>query len=65
MKNSHRQADFTRSDFGSFLFWKVFWKMIRAESPLVFALKVLACGAFLAVMTLVLFLTGEIAREWK
>ena len=65
MKNSLRQADFTSSDFESFLFWKVFWKMIRAESPIVFVLKVLACGAFLAVMTLALFLTGEIAREWK
>jgi hypothetical protein len=65
MKNSRRDAEFTNSDFESFLFWKVFRKMIRAESPIVFALKVLACGAFLAVMTLVLFLTGEIAREWK
>jgi hypothetical protein len=65
MKNSHRDAKFTNSDFDSFLFWKVFWKMIRAESPIVFVLKVLACGAFLAVMTFVLFLTGEIAREWK
>ena len=65
MKNSRRHPDFTSSDFESFLFWKVFWKMIRAESPIVFVLKVLACEAFLAVMTLVLFLTGEIAREWK
>lgn len=65
MKNSRRQPDFTNSDLESFLFWKVFWKMIRAESPIVFVLKVLACGAFLAAMTFVLFLTGELARECK
>lgn len=65
MKNPRREAEFTNSDFKSFLFWKVFWKMIRADSPIVFVLKVLACGAFLGVITLVLFLTGEIAPDWK
>ncbi len=65
MKNNHREPEFTNSDFESFLFWKVFWKMIRADSPIVFAIKVLGCGAFLAVMTFLLFLTGEIFREWK
>ena len=65
MKRGRREAEFTNSDFESFLFWKVFWKLIRADSPIVFVLKVLACGAFLAVLTFLLFLTGEIAREWK
>ena len=65
MKNNRREAEFTTSDFESFLFWKVFWKMIRTDSPIVFIVKVLGCGAFLAVMTLVLFLTGEIARDWR
>lgn len=65
MKRGRHEADFTSSDLESFLFWKVFWKMIRAESPIVFILKVLTCGAFLALMMLVLFLTGEIVLEWK
>lgn len=65
MKDSRRDAEFTNSDFDSFLFWKVIRKMIRADSPIVFVLKVLACGAFLAVMTLLLFLTDEIVREWR
>ena len=41
MKNSRREAEFTNSDFESFLFWKVFWKLIRADSPIVFIPKVL------------------------
>jgi len=65
MKNSRPEPAFTNSDFESFLFWKVFWKMIRADSPIVFILKVLGCGAFLAVMTFFLFVTAEIFRDWN
>ena len=64
MKNSRREAEFTKADFESFLLWKVFWKMIRADSPYVFFLKVLGCGAFLIAMILLMCLTSEIARSW-
>ncbi len=47
MKSDRRGSEFTRSDFESFLFWRVFWKMVRADHPLVFLLKVCGCGAFL------------------
>ncbi len=65
MKNSHRDAKFTNSDFDSFLFWKVFWKMVRADHPLVFLLKVVGCGAFLALMTFLLFLTHDLFQALR
>ena len=62
---SDRDAEFTRSDFESFLFWRVFRKMIRADHPLVFLLKVAGCGAFLALMTFLLFLTYDLFQALR
>ena len=65
MKSVRRGVEFTRSDFESFLFWRVFWKMVRAHHPLVFLLKVVGCGAFLALMTFLLFLTHDLFQALR
>lgn len=62
MKISRRDPQFTRAELESFLLWKVFWKMIRVQSPIVFTLKIFGCGVFLAALIFLLCLTGEIAR---
>jgi len=41
MKNRRKETTFTREDFDSFFLRKVFWKLIKEETPLVFFLKVL------------------------
>ena len=45
MKNRRQKIEITREDLDSFFLWKVFWKMIRQENPLIFFLKVLLLGA--------------------
>lgn len=60
--NKYRQRlEITNSDLDSFLLWKVFSKMIRNENPVLLTLKILGCGAFLAAMAFLLFLTHQIA----
>ncbi len=65
MKSDRRSAEFTRSDFESFLFWRVFWKMVRADHPIVFLLKVVGCGAFMGIMTFLLFLTHDLFQALR
>jgi len=50
MKNSRRDYEIRNEDFDSFFLWKVFWKLICRESPLVFFLKVFLVGAGASVM---------------
>jgi hypothetical protein len=50
MKNSRRDYEIRNEDFDSFFLWKVFWKLICRESPLVFFLKVFLVGAGFIVM---------------
>lgn len=57
MKNNRRDLEIRGEDFDSLFLWKVFWKLIRQESPLVFFLKVALVGAgFLAMMLFLLLL---------
>lgn len=57
MKNNHRNLEIRSEDFDSFFLWKVFWKLICRESPLVFFLKVFLVGAgFLVLLLFVLLL---------
>ncbi len=56
MKNNRRDFEIQSKDFDTFLLWKVFWKLIRQESPLVFLFKVFLVGAFLFVMLLFILL---------
>lgn len=58
MKNSRRDFEIRSEDFDSFFLWKVFWKLIRRESPLVFLLKVFLIGASFLVMLLFILLLG-------
>ena len=66
MKNqrnsSSRETRIVREDYDSFFLWKVFWKLIKQESPFVFFGKVLLVGAFLVLFAFCLFLTGEFFR---
>ena len=50
MKNSRRDFEIRSEDFDSFFLWKVFWKLIKQESPLVFFFKVFLVGAGASVM---------------
>ena len=50
MKNSRRDFEIRSEDFDSFFLWKVFWKLIRQESRLVFFFKVFLVGAGASVM---------------
>ncbi len=59
MKNRRRETVFTREDLDSFFLWKVFWKLTKAETPLVFCLKVLACGVSFIAFIFFLILVGE------
>ena len=56
MKNNRRDFEIQSKDFATFFLWKVFWKLIRQESPLVFLFKVFLVGAFLFVMLLFILL---------
>lgn len=58
MKNSRRDYEIQSEDFDSFFLWKVFWKLIRQESPLVFLLKVFFVGAGASVMLFFILLLG-------
>lgn len=53
MKNNRQSREITSKDFDSLFMWKVFWKIIRQETPFIFLLKVLLVAAF--ILTLILF----------
>jgi len=59
MKNALKNNEITREDFDSLFLWKVFWKLIRVETPLVFCLKVflLGIGFITLVLSLILLCT--------
>ena len=59
MKNARKNYGITREDFDSLFLWKVFWKLVRAETPLIFCLKVLLGGAGFIVLLLLLIMLGE------
>ena len=61
MKNVQKITRITREDFDSLFLWKVFWKLIKAETPLIFCLKVLLVGVGLIVLLIFLSLLGEFA----
>lgn len=61
MKNVRKITRITREDFDSLFLWKVFWKLIKAETPLVFGLKVLLIGAGFSILYLFLMLLDEFA----
>lgn len=57
MKNNRRNLEIQSEDFDSFFLWKVFWKLVCRESPLVFFLKVFLVGAgFLTMLLFILLL---------
>jgi hypothetical protein len=56
MKNSRRDFDIRSEDFDSLFLWKVFWKLICQESPLIFFLKVFLVGASFLMMLLFILL---------
>lgn len=61
MKNARKNIEITREDFDSLFLWKVFWKLVKAETPFVFCVKVLIVGAAFIVLLLFLNLLGEFA----
>ncbi|HMS40696.1 MAG TPA: hypothetical protein PKE69_10745 [Pyrinomonadaceae bacterium] len=54
MKNNRQRREITREDFDSMFMWKVFWKIIRQETPINFLLKVLLVAT--GFITLILFI---------
>ena len=58
MKNNRRNQKITSEDFDSLFMWKVFWKIIRQETPMVFLLKVVLVAAFFLTMILFIVLIG-------
>ncbi|HQU83381.1 MAG TPA: hypothetical protein PKY59_09665 [Pyrinomonadaceae bacterium] len=63
MKNARKNNEITSEDFDSLFLWKVFWKLAKAETPLIFCLKVLLIGAAFIVLLLFLNLLGEFAFQ--
>lgn len=61
MKKAEQNIEITPEDFDSFFLWKVFWKIIRQENPLVFFLKILLLSACFIALVLFIFLVGEFA----
>jgi hypothetical protein len=61
MKNARKNNEIMREDFDSLFLWKVFWKLIISETPLVFGLKILFLGIGFLAMLFILFLLGEFA----
>ncbi len=62
MKNARKNNEIMREDFDSLFLWKVFWKLIKTETPLVFCLKILSVGVAFILLLLFLNLLGEFAR---
>ncbi len=54
MKNNRQTHEITPEDFDSIFMWKVFWKIIRQETPFIFLLKVMVVAA--GFITLILFI---------
>ena len=61
MKNARKHNEITREDFDSLFLWKVFWKLIISETPVVFGLKILFVGIGFLALLFLLFLLGEFA----
>lgn len=54
MINNRQTREITREDFDSLFLWKVFRKIIRQETPVIFLVKVLLVAA--GFITLILFI---------
>lgn len=52
MKKNRQIQEITSEDFDSLLMWRVFWKLIRQETPLVFCLKVISVAVFFVIFLL-------------
>lgn len=59
-KQPREKPEITGEDFDSFFMWKVFWKLMPHESPVVFLLKILACAAFFIAFLIFFFVVGEL-----
>lgn len=62
-ENAWENNEITQEDFNSIFLWKVFWKLIKAETPLIFCLKVLLAGVVFTVLLLFFILLGELVGE--
>jgi hypothetical protein len=61
MKNRSQQCEINREDFDSLFMWRVFWKLIRQETPIVYFLKVVSITAFFIILVLSICLIGTFA----
>jgi len=59
MKNNCQNQEIKSEDFDSLFMWKVFWKLIRQETPFVFFLKVVSIAAFFMILILSIVLIGS------
>ena len=46
MKNNRQPQEITDEDFDSLWMWKVFWKLLKQETPFFFLLNVIFIAAF-------------------
>ena len=63
MKNNRQSREITREDFDSLFMWKVFWKIIRQETPFIFLLKVLLVAAGFITLILFIVMLGNFGRN--
>lgn len=59
-KRRSEKQEITSEDFDSLFLWKVFWKLMRNESPAVFFLKILACAACFFALLFFIFLIDDL-----
>lgn len=60
MKNAPRDFEIEPKDFDSIFLWRVFWKLLKQENPLLFLLKVFLLGAAFVAFVLFIILIGDI-----
>lgn len=60
-KRQPEKQEITSEDFDSIFLWKVFWKLMRTESPVVFFLKILACAVCFLALLFFVFLIGDLS----
>lgn len=58
MKNNRQLQEINGEDFDSLFMWKVFRKLIKSETLLVFCLKVLSIAVFFVIFILSLIFIG-------
>lgn len=63
MKNTNHDIEITSQDLDSIFLWKVFWKLIQLETPVIFFAKLFILSISFSILLLVIFLIGELPGD--